>query len=86
MGTLSGLVLAKESDRDASYPHTSSTSMQRKIMCKAELDEDGLGVQVGRLRLTYLWYADDTTLMAESSEDLKMLITKVKEESANAGL
>ena len=55
-------------------------------MHKAELDEDGLGVRVGGLRLTNLWYADDTTLMAESSEDLKMLITKVKEESANAGL
>ena len=55
-------------------------------MCKAELDEDGLGVRVGGLRLTNLQYADDTTLMAESSEDLKMLITKVKEESANAGL
>ena len=57
-----------------------------KIMHKAELDEDGTGVRVGRLRLTNLWYADDTTLMTESSEDLKMLITKVKEESANAGL
>ena len=54
-------------------------------MCKAELDEDDLGVRVGGLRLTNLWYADDTTLMAESSEDLKMLITKVKEESVNAG-
>ena len=50
------------------------------------MDEDGLGVGVGRLRLTKLQYADDTTLMAESREDLKMLITKVKEESANAGL
>ena len=57
-----------------------------KIMCKAELDEDGLGVRVDGLSLTNLWYADDTTLMAESSEDLKMLNTKVKEESANAGL
>ena len=57
-----------------------------KIMCKAELDEDGLEVRVGRLMLTNLWYSDDTILMAESSEDLKMLITKVKEESANAGL
>ena len=56
-------------------------------MCKAELDEDGLGVRVGGLRLTNLQYADDTTLIAENSEDdLKMLITKVKEESANAGL
>ena len=55
-----------------------------KIMCKAELDEDGLGV--GGVRLTNLQYVDDTTLMAESTEDLKMLITKVKEESANAGL
>ena len=57
-----------------------------KIMCKAELDEDHLGVRVGGLKLTNLWYADDTTLMAESTEDLKMLITKVKEESVNAGL
>ena len=57
-----------------------------KIMHKAELDGDGLGVRVGALRLTNLWYADDTTLMTESREDLKILITKVKEESANAGL
>ena len=55
-------------------------------MCKAELDEDGLGVRVGGLRLTNLQYADDTIIMAESSEDLKMLITKVKAESVNAGL
>ena len=55
-------------------------------MCKAEMDENDLGVRVGGFRLTNLRYADDTTLMAESSEDLKMLITKVKEESANAGL
>ena len=55
-------------------------------MCKAELDEDGLGVRVGGLRLTNLQYVDDTTLMAESTEDLKMLITKIKEESANVGL
>ena len=54
--------------------------LAEKIMHKAELDEDGQGVRVGGLRLTNLWYADDTTLMAESSEDLKMLITKVKEE------
>ena len=57
-----------------------------KIMHKAELDEDGLGVRVGRLRFTNLQNANDTILMAESSEDLKMLITKVKEESVNASL
>ena len=86
MGTLSGLVLAKECDRDAFLFLYLFNLYTEKIMHKAELDEDDLGVRVGGLRLTKLQYADDTTLMAESSEDLKMLITKVKEESANAGL
>ena len=55
-------------------------------MCKAKLNQDGLGVRVGGLRLTNLQYAYGTNLMTESSEDLKMLTTKVKEESANAGI
>ena len=43
-------------------------------------------IQVARRNINNLRYADDTTLMAESGEELKSLLTKVKEESEKAGL
>ena len=52
----------------------------------AELDEAQAGIMIARRNLTNLRYADDTTLMAESKEELKNLLMKVKEESEKAGL
>ena len=50
-------------------------------MRNAELDEAQVGIKIARRNINNLRYADDTTLMAESEEDLKSLLMKVKEES-----
>ena len=56
------------------------------IMRKAGLDEAKEGVKIAGKNINNLRYADDTTLLAESKEDLERLIYRVKEESALAGL
>ena len=53
------------------------------IMRNAELDEAQGGIRIIRRNINNLRYADDTTLMAESEEELKSLLMKVKEESEN---
>ena len=50
------------------------------------LDEAQVGIKIARRNTNNLRYADDTTLMAESEEELKSLLMKVKEESKKAGL
>ena len=50
------------------------------------LDEAQAGVKIARRNIDNLGYADDTTLMAESKEELKSLLMKVKEESEKDGL
>ena len=55
-------------------------------MQNAGLDEAQAGVKIARSNINYLRYADNTTLMAESEEELKSLLMKVKEESEKAGL
>ena len=50
------------------------------------LDEAQAGIQIARRNRNNLRYADDTTLMAESEEELKSLLMKVKEESQKVGL
>ena len=52
----------------------------------AGLEEAQAGVQIPGRNINNLRYADDTTLMAESEEELKSLLMKVKEESENVGL
>ena len=56
------------------------------IMCNVRLDEAQAGIKIARRNINNLRYADDTTLMAESEEELKSLLTKVKEESEKVGL
>ena len=56
------------------------------IMQNARLDEAQTGIKIARRNINNLRYADDTTLMAESKEELKSLLMKVKEESEKAGL
>ena len=56
------------------------------IMRNAELEETQAGIKIAGRNSNNLRYADDTTLMAESEEDLKSLLTKVKEESGKVGL
>ena len=50
------------------------------------LDEAQAGIKIAGRHINNLRYADDTTLMAESEEELKSLLMKVKEESKNVGL
>ena len=50
-------------------------------MSNAELDEAQAGIKISERNINNLRYADDTTLMAESEEELKSLLMKVKEES-----
>ena len=55
-------------------------------MRNAGLDEAQAGIKIAGRNINHLRYADDTTLMAESEEELKSLLMKVKEESEKAGL
>ena len=55
-------------------------------MRNAGLDEAQAGIKIARRNINHLRYADDTTLMAESEEELKSLLMKVKEESIKVGL
>ena len=55
-------------------------------MRNAGLDEAQAGIKIAGRNINNLRYADDTTLMAESEEELKSLFIKVKEESAKVGL
>ena len=54
-------------------------------MRNTELDEAQAGIKIARRTINNLRYTDDTTLMAESEEELKSLMMKVKEESEKAG-
>src|SRR5574340_1054154 len=56
------------------------------IMRNAGLEETQAGIKIAGRNINNLRYADDTTLMAESEEELKSLLMKVKEESENVGL
>ena len=55
-------------------------------MLNARLDEAQTGIKIAGRNINNLRYADDTTLMAESEEELRSLLMKVKEESEKAGL
>ena len=55
-------------------------------MRNAGLEETQAGIKIARRNINNLRYADDTTLMAESEEELKSLLMKVKEESEKVGL
>ena len=55
-------------------------------MQNAKLDEAQTGIKIARRNINNLICADDTTLMAESEEELKSLLMRVKEESEKAGL
>ena len=55
-------------------------------MQNAKLDEAQAGIKIARRNINNIRYAEDTTLMAESEEELKSLLIKVKEESEKIGL
>ena len=55
-------------------------------MQNAQLDEAQAGIKIARRNISNIRYADDTTLLEESEEELKSLLMKVREESEKAGL
>ena len=55
-------------------------------MRNAGLDEAQIGIKIAGRNINNLWYADEFTVMAESKEDLKSLLMRVKEKSEKAGL
>ena len=55
-------------------------------MRNAGLDEAQAGIQIARININNLRYADDTTLLAENKEELKSLLMKMKEESGKSWL
>ena len=64
----------------------SSCLIAEYIMQHAMLNEAQAGIKIAGRNISNLRYADDTTFMAESEEDLKSLLMKVKEESEKVGL
>ena len=60
--------------------------LSKHIMRNAGLDEAQAGIKIARRNVNNLRYADDTTIMAESEEELKSLLMKVKKESKRVSL
>ena len=74
--------MGKEYTKAVSCHPAYLTYIQREyIMRNAGLDEAQAGIRIAGRNINTLRYADDTTLMAESEEELKRLLMKVKEES-----
>ena len=80
-----GSILGKEYVK-AVFCHRVFNLFTEYIMRNAGLDEAQAEIKIARRNISNLRYADDTTLMAESEEELKCLLMKVKGESENAGL
>ena len=70
----------------AVYCHPAYLTYAEYIMRNAGLEEAQAGIKIARRNINNLRYADDTTLMAESEEELKSLLMKVKQESEKVGL
>ena len=70
----------------ALYYHPAYLTYMQSTMQKAKLDEAQAGIEISGRNINSLRYRDDTTLMAESEEELKSLLMKVKEESEKVGL
>ena len=78
-----GSKLGKEYDK-AIYCHPAYLPYMQSISW--EMDEAQAGINIARRNINNLRYADDTTIMAESEEEPKSLLMKVKEESEKVGL
>ena len=80
-----GYKLGKEYIK-AVYCHPAYLTYMQNTSWETGLDEAQAGIKIARSNINNLRYADDTTLMAESEEELESLLVKVKEESEKAGL
>ena len=70
----------------AVYCHSAYLTSMQSTSWEMLADEAQAGIKIARRNINNLRYADDTTLMAESEEELKNLLMKVKEESEKVGL
>ena len=68
------------------YCHPAYLTYIQSISCDAWMDGAQTGIKIAGRNINNLRYADDTTLMTESKEELKSLLMKVREESEKAGL
>ena len=68
------------------YCHPAYLTYIQSISCDAWMDGAQTGIKIAGRNIDNLRYADDTTLMTESKEELKSLLMKVKEESGKVGL
>ena len=66
--------------------HPSYLTYMQSTSCEMGFDEAQVWIKIAGRNISNLRYADDTTLMAESEEELKSLLMKVKEKSEKAGL
>ena len=85
MEQLTGSKLGKEYDK-AVYCHPIYITYAEYFIRNAGLDDSQAGIKIVGRNINNLSYADDTNPMAESKEELKNLLMKVKEESEEAGL
>ena len=85
-GTTDWLQIAKGVHQGCILSPCLFTLYAEYIMRNAGLEEAQAGIKIARRNIHNLRYADDTTLMAESEEELQSLLMKVKEESEKAGL
>ena len=79
-------IIRKEVHQDCILSPCLFNLYEEYIMRNAGLDEAQAGIQVAGRNINNLRYADDTTLMAESEEELKSFLMRVKEESEKVGL
>ena len=78
--------LEREYVKAVYYHRAYSTYMQDTSRKNARMDEAQAGIKIARRNINNLRYVDETTLMAESEEEVKSLLMKVKEESEKVGL
>ena len=86
MEQLTGSKMGKEYDKAVYYHPVYFNLCAEGIMWNTRLDKSQAGIKIAGRNINNLRHADDTTLMAESEEELKSLLMKVKEESEKAGL
>ena len=85
-GTTDGFQIGKEVRQGCMLSPCLFSLYTEYIMRNAGLDETRAGIKIAGRNVNNLRYADDTTLMAESEEELKSLLMKVKEEREKVGL
>ena len=85
-GTTDGFQIGKGVHQGCTLSHCLFNLYAEYIMRNAGLDETQVGIKIASRNINNLRYADDTTFMAESEEELKSLLMKVKEESEKVGL